>query len=61
MGEHMTAADHAFEAFIAGLGVESFTGEEARMFAFYTRNPAQVYRAEIEAEITAYNNRRKSA
>ena len=61
MDDDMSAADHAFEAFLAGLGPDSFTGDEATRFRFYRRNPSAVYRAEVEAEITAYINGKKSA
>lgn len=54
MTHDLLPSDHAFEAFLAGVGPESFTGEEATMYRFFRSHPGQrVYRA-VEKAIQAY-------
>jgi len=55
----MTAADHAFTAFLAGVGPERMYDDELRMFRFFQKHPAQdAYRA-VEAAIEAYEREKK--
>ena len=52
--DEMTSADHAFTAFLAGVGPERMYDEELRMFRWFQKHPAQSEYRAIEAAIAAY-------
>ena len=58
MGDDVTAADHAFTAFLAACG-DRFEGDEARMFAFFKSHPSLTDYSAVEADIKAYRKRKK--
>ena len=57
MGDDMSAADHAFTAFLAGVGPERMYDTELRMFRFFQTHPAQTEYRAIEAQINEYERR----
>jgi hypothetical protein len=60
MGDDMSAADHAFMAFLAACG-DRFEGDELRMFRFFQSHPSQSDYSAVEADIKAYRKRKKKS
>jgi hypothetical protein len=60
MDDGMSTADHAFTAFLAGVGPERMYDTELRMYRFFQTHPAQTEYRAVEAQISDYE-KRKSA
>ena len=59
MTDDYNASDHAFEAFLAGIGPERMYDDELRMFRFFQKHPAQEAFKAVEAAIDAYEKGKK--